>query len=189
MAVSGAAQAARHQGSGEVSDRALLRVLQSGQARCAGSSLDPDEWFPVSPNVRVARIQAARAIALCTACPVRTECLEYAMRNWTDGSGEGVWGGLVAAERRVIRRRWLLGVSVTELLDQPLAGQQPVTQPPARAGAAVGGRGSGETSHMRDALNKQPIDMGDASARFAAAHVPEQDNRTFWSVRLCPRLL
>jgi WhiB family redox-sensing transcriptional regulator len=138
MAVSGAAQAARHQGPGDVSDRALLRVLQSGQARCAGSSLDPDEWFPVSPNVRVARIQAARAIALCTACPVRVECLEYAMRNWTDGSGEGVWGGFVAAERRVIRRRWLLGVSVSELLDQPLAGQQSVTEPPARAGAAVG---------------------------------------------------
>jgi len=134
MAVSGAAQAARYQGPGEVSDKALLRVLQSGRARCAGSSLDPDEWFPVSPNVRVARIQAARAIALCTACPVRAECLEFAMRNWTDGSGEGVWGGFVAAERRVIRRRWLLGVSVAELLDQP-----PVGQPPARAGAAVDG--------------------------------------------------
>jgi WhiB family redox-sensing transcriptional regulator len=129
MAVSGAAPAARHQGPGEVSDRALLRALQSG-ARCAGSDLDPDEWFPVSPDVRVARIQAGRALALCTACPVRAECLEYAMRNWTDGAGEGVWGGLVAAERRAIRRRWLLGVSVTDLLGQPTAGQ-----PPARAGA------------------------------------------------------
>jgi len=137
MAVSGAAQAARHQGPGEVSDQALLRALRSGRARCAGSGLDPDEWFPVSPIARVARIQAARAIALCTACPVRAECLEYAMRNWTDGAGEGVWGGFVAAERRVIRRRWLLGVSVTELLDQPPVGQQPVGQPPAPAGAAV----------------------------------------------------
>ena len=133
MAVPGAAQAARYQGPGEVSDRALLRALQSGRARCAGSSLDPDEWFPVSPNVRVARIQAARAIALCTACPVRAECLEFAMRNWTDGSGEGVWGGFVAAERRAIRRRWLLGVSVTELLDQQPEGQQPVSKPPALA--------------------------------------------------------
>ena len=87
--------------------------------------------------MRVARIQAARAIALCIACPVRAECLEYAMRNWTDGAGEGVWGGFVAAERRVIRRRWLLGVSVTTLLDQPSVGQQLVGQPPALAGAAV----------------------------------------------------
>jgi hypothetical protein len=63
------------------------------------------------------------------------------MRNWTDGSGEGVWGGFVAAERRVIRRRWLLGVSVTELLDQQPEGQQPVSKPralaPAPPGAAV----------------------------------------------------
>jgi hypothetical protein len=85
----------------------------------------------------VARIQAGRALALCTACPVRAECLEYAMRNWTDGAGEGVWGGFIAAERRVIRRQWLLGVSVTALLDQPPVGQQPVGQPLARAGAAV----------------------------------------------------
>jgi len=134
MAVSEAAPAARYRGPGEVSDRALLRVLQSGRARCAGSDLDPDEWFPVSPNARVARIQATRAIALCTVCQVRAECLEYAMRNWTDGAEGGVWGGFVAAERRVIRRRWLLGVSAAELPDQP-----PVGQPPARAGAAVDG--------------------------------------------------
>ena len=134
MAVSEVAPAARHRGPGEVSDRALLRALGSGRANCAGSSLDPEEWFPVSPNARVARIQATRAIALCTVCQVRAECLEYAMRNWTDGAEGGVWGGFVAAERRVMRRRWLLGVSVTELLDQPLVGQ-----PPARAGAAVGG--------------------------------------------------
>jgi WhiB family transcriptional regulator, redox-sensing transcriptional regulator len=139
MAVSGAAPAARHQGPGEVSDRALLRALQSGRARCAGSGLDPDEWFPVSPNARVARIQATRAIALCAACQVRAECLEYAMRNWTDGAEEGVWGGFVAAERRVIRRRWLLGVSVAELLDRPPGDRPPVGQPPARAGAAAGG--------------------------------------------------
>ena|SRR5215472_2168252 len=134
MAVSGAALAARHQGLGKVSDRALLSALQSGQARCAGSGLDPDEWFPVSPNARMARIQATRAIALCIACQVRAECLEYAMRNWADGAEEGIWGGFVAAERRVIRRRWLLGVSVAELLDRP-----PVGQPPARAGAAADG--------------------------------------------------
>ena len=105
MAVSGAAPAARYDRQGEVSDQALLRALRSGRARCAGSGLDPDEWFPVSPNARVARIQATRAIALCTACPVRAECLEYALRNWTDGAEEGVWDGFVATKRRVIRRR------------------------------------------------------------------------------------
>ena len=51
------------------------RVYQ--RAGCAGSRLDPDEWFPMSPDVARARHQAARAIAVCVACPVRAFCLEY----------------------------------------------------------------------------------------------------------------
>ncbi|MBV9857435.1 MAG: WhiB family transcriptional regulator [Streptosporangiaceae bacterium] len=99
---------------GTHSERELWRILHSGQARCADSGLDPEEWFPLSADVSRARAQAASAIALCTICPVRAECLEFALRQWFGAGGDGVWGGLVAAERRAIRRQWLGGAAVTE---------------------------------------------------------------------------
>ena len=74
-------------------------------ARCAGSVLDPDDWFPVSPRPELARREADAAIAICMACPVRPQCLELSLRHWDIGQ-HGVWGGLVPAERRRLRRRW-----------------------------------------------------------------------------------
>jgi WhiB family transcriptional regulator, redox-sensing transcriptional regulator len=39
---------------------------------------------------------------LCDTCPVRRECLEYAL---ADESLTGLWGGTTDTERRMIRRR------------------------------------------------------------------------------------
>jgi WhiB family redox-sensing transcriptional regulator len=39
---------------------------------------------------------------LCATCPVRVECLEYAL---ADESLTGLWGGTTDTERRMIRRR------------------------------------------------------------------------------------
>jgi hypothetical protein len=90
--------------SGEPNDRELLgRVYR--QARCATSCLDPDEWFPLTADVRLAREQAARAIAICAGCAVRADCLELSLRHWFGLGAYGVWGGLVAGERRELRRR------------------------------------------------------------------------------------
>jgi WhiB family redox-sensing transcriptional regulator len=80
-----------------------IRVI--GGARCAESILDPDDWFPVSPQPEIARREADAAIALCRACPVRAQCLELSLRHWDTGQ-HGVWGGLVPAERAELRRRW-----------------------------------------------------------------------------------
>ena len=85
-------------------------------ARCAGSRVDPDDWFPVTQDVARARDQASRAIAVCACCPVRPECLELSMRHASGIGSYGVWGGLVEEERRSLRRRWLAGTSVTEFL-------------------------------------------------------------------------
>jgi hypothetical protein len=86
-------------------DRALwARVI--GHARCTGSSLDPDQWFPVSVEIGKARREAAAAITVCTTCLVRTECLALSLRHWDIGQ-HGVWGGLVAGERAALRRRRL----------------------------------------------------------------------------------
>ena len=56
-----------------------------------------DVFFPTS------EAQADEAKAICAVCPVREECLEYALET---RPGDGVWGGLTASERhRLIRRR------------------------------------------------------------------------------------
>jgi WhiB family transcriptional regulator, redox-sensing transcriptional regulator len=39
---------------------------------------------------------------LCESCPVRLECLEFAL---SDESLTGLWGGTTDMERRLIRRR------------------------------------------------------------------------------------
>jgi hypothetical protein len=77
----------------------------ASKARCADSVLDPDEWFPVSPRPEIARREAAAAISICMACPVRAQCLELSLRHWDIGK-HGVWGGLIAAERAALRHRW-----------------------------------------------------------------------------------
>ena len=73
------------------------------QARCAGSGLDPDQWYPVSVETARARHEAAAAIAVCTSCPVRAQCLELSLRHWDIGQ-HGVWGGLIATDRVPLRR-------------------------------------------------------------------------------------
>ena len=78
------------------------------QARCADSGLDPDQWYPVSTEPAQARHEAAAAIAVCTSCPVRAQCLELSLRHWDVGQ-HGVWGGLVATDRARLRRRWPAG--------------------------------------------------------------------------------
>jgi hypothetical protein len=57
----------------------------AGQARCADSRLDPDQWYPVSIEPARARREAAAAIAVCAGCPVRAQCLELSLRRWDVG--------------------------------------------------------------------------------------------------------
>jgi hypothetical protein len=76
------------------------------QARCADAHLDADEWFPVSARPESARREAAAAIAVCAACPVRAQCLMLSLRHWGIGQ-HGIWGGLVPAERAALRRQRL----------------------------------------------------------------------------------
>jgi Transcription factor WhiB len=84
-------------------DQALwARVIRN--ARCADSSLDPDQWFPASAEPDKARREAAAAITVCVTCFVRTQCLELSLRSWDIGQ-YGVWGGMVPADRAALRRR------------------------------------------------------------------------------------
>jgi WhiB family transcriptional regulator, redox-sensing transcriptional regulator len=62
---------------------------------------DPELFFPVTFSGPAAG-QVARAKAVCRRCPVRDQCLEFALDS---GQAFGVWGGMTGEERRLIRRR------------------------------------------------------------------------------------
>ena len=63
-------------------------------AHCRGAA--PTEFFP-SDGLGV---EAAQRV--CVNCPVKPECLEYALTNRIE---HGVWGGASERERRRILRR------------------------------------------------------------------------------------
>jgi WhiB family transcriptional regulator, redox-sensing transcriptional regulator len=68
------------------------------RARCKDE--DPELFFPIGTSGPAAvQIEAAKSI--CMLCPVRSECLEWAMAT---GQEAGVWGGLSEDERRALRR-------------------------------------------------------------------------------------
>ncbi|MFE5299972.1 WhiB family transcriptional regulator [Streptomyces sp. NPDC056632] len=55
-----------------------------------------------------------RAKALCTGCPVKAECLAYALDRRVD---HGVWGGMTERERRALLKRRPTVRSWARLLD------------------------------------------------------------------------
>jgi WhiB family transcriptional regulator, redox-sensing transcriptional regulator len=64
-------------------------------ARCR--DMDPDIFFP-SDGLGVESAQK-----ICAECPVKNECLEYALEHHVD---HGVWGGVSErGRRRILRER------------------------------------------------------------------------------------
>ena len=62
---------------------------------------DPELFFPTATGGHAYNAQVAAAKAVCAACPVRAECLTFAL----DALAVGIAGGLTEAERRRLRRR------------------------------------------------------------------------------------
>ncbi len=60
---------------------------------------DPEQWFPVG-NTGPAYEQTERAKAACRTCPVKDECLSWALSH----AEFGVWGGMSEEERRAVKR-------------------------------------------------------------------------------------
>ncbi|MER7918238.1 MULTISPECIES: WhiB family transcriptional regulator [unclassified Streptomyces] len=69
------------------------------QAACRHE--DPDLFFPIG-STGPAQVQAEQAKMVCEGCPVRQQCLDWALDT---GQGIGVWGGTTEVERRRLRRR------------------------------------------------------------------------------------
>lgn len=63
-------------------------------AKCRG--LDPELFFPQRGE------STAEAKAICAVCPVRVQCLEYALLN---DERQGIYGETTGRDRRRIRRR------------------------------------------------------------------------------------
>jgi Transcription factor WhiB len=151
--------------SAELTDRALAAEV-SRKARCADGTVDPDEWFPASTDAEAARREAADAIAICTACPVRGMCLELSLRHWTIGQ-HGVWGGLVAADRASMRALRMARALLRHLIAAPPAGDQ----------ARPGGRSippAASVPQMGSALAK-PMPAVDAADAAQSAHAGPAD--------------
>jgi hypothetical protein len=97
----------------------LTAMVTSPLARCFGST-NPDDWFPIAARADQVRVEAARALQLCAACPVRAQCLELSMRVWRAGGKHGIWGGLIPADRAEAHRQWLAGTPAKALLENRL---------------------------------------------------------------------
>lgn len=76
-------------------------------ASCADGRYDPNTWFadPAEAKDRaaaqLAREHMCTARDVCRMCPVRSECLDYAMyRPFL----QGIWGGLSDEERNTLRK-------------------------------------------------------------------------------------
>src|SRR5579859_2560364 len=62
---------------------------------------DPELFFPIAAFGK-ALAQVAEAKAICARCPVRRQCLAFALRT---RQPHGIWGGMTEEERASISRR------------------------------------------------------------------------------------
>lgn len=70
-------------------------------AACRDS--DPNLFFPVgTTGPAIDQIEEAKAV--CRACIVREDCLQFSLQTNQEA---GVWGGYAEDERRRLRKRWL----------------------------------------------------------------------------------
>ncbi len=77
-----------------------IRIPGQWAERVLCAQADPDVWYPEHHAL------IARAKRICATCPVRAECLEYALSGadtWR-GITTGIWGGTTPRERSRLRQ-------------------------------------------------------------------------------------
>ncbi|MYR75116.1 Transcription factor WhiB [Streptomyces sp. OspMP-M45] len=74
------------------------RESSDWRSRSACAEVDPELFFPTSSEAE----KATQAKEVCGWCPVRQQCLDWALKT---GQDTGVWGGLDERERRAIHGR------------------------------------------------------------------------------------
>lgn len=81
-----------------VTNEVLFDAREPWYEDAACASYPAEMFFPPSE----APLAEDQAKAICEGCPVREECLSFALET---AQVEGVWGGMGAGERRRLRRR------------------------------------------------------------------------------------
>ena len=84
-------------------NRSIDWDTDSWRDRAACRDTDPELFFPIgATGEALEEIESAKAI--CRTCPVRRDCLAFAVET---NQESGVWGGMSEDERRKLRRDWV----------------------------------------------------------------------------------
>lgn len=69
------------------------------RAACAG--MDRELFYPAQSSAAA----AVEPLQVCASCPVRLDCLRYAMQLESPSNRWGIWGGTTPDERATMHRR------------------------------------------------------------------------------------
>lgn len=133
---------------------------QHWTTRAACRTEDPELFWPAAERNPWDQQQIEKAKAVCNACPVKADCLEWALANEPD---EGVWGAHTGRERSELRARR------QRHAPKPSRDDTPLGPPTARAGC---GTANGHRNHDRNHEQRcQPCETARLKAKEAAAQV------------------
>jgi WhiB family redox-sensing transcriptional regulator len=97
----------------------MIEYAPNWRAASACITTNPDVFFPVAVGTAASK-QVARALRICGGCPVKQQCLDFAVQT---GERDGIWGGTTPEERartrrarnhRPARRAWPEATEATE---------------------------------------------------------------------------
>ena len=139
---------------------------QSWQSAAVCRDVDPELFFPTAVRGAAYEAQVADAKQVCRRCPVRAQCLDFALA-WVP---DGVAGGLDADERRAVRTHGRHVPSPEaarlEIGLQPRASQQEI----AEAGRVLLDAGRSRTEvATRCRVSVSTVDRWNARRRCATA--------------------
>jgi WhiB family transcriptional regulator, redox-sensing transcriptional regulator len=78
-----------------------VKAISSWWEQAACQSADPELFFPIA-STGSGQHDVIRAKAICAGCPIRRQCLDYAIDSH---QAHGVWGGASEEERQQIAAR------------------------------------------------------------------------------------
>lgn len=80
---------------------AARNEVRNWRADALCAQVDPDLFFPETDRGAAFERQATAAMRVCAGCPVREQCLDYALH----ALGDGIAGGTTPEERVALRRQ------------------------------------------------------------------------------------